>query len=572
MKKYFLIVLMFLLTLYYVEAQTKKYVSYTVKKGETIKSIAKDLNISPKELYELNPDIDRKPKENTVILIPATHVVETPSTTIQYHVQPKETLYNIAKRYQTTIEEIIKLNPILVDGLKDGQIILIPGANSAVGQTEKKEEISAKKIIHIIEKGDTFYNVTKRYQISEEELIAQNPILKDGFNIGVELHIITDKKIETNFSQPKQIVKTPMNIAFKSGKSVNAVLMMPFKLNEIEDVAIHFNNSTSLLNIAAEFYQGAMIAIDSLRNQGAAINLKSFDSENNDEKITSILRTNNLSNTDVYIGPLFLSSAQKLAKNITNGFVIAPMNSKEHTKFSEINLIKSGVRSELLEDRILQFMKRNFAGQNVIVIGDNKQGTNNEADRIAWKLKSNISIGNVTILKPSSGYITKQRFESVLSSHKQNWILIVGDDNIVITDAVNTYGIADKSIEIRLFSLKNEGNIEKANNVYLGRLNYTFPSAEYSDFNNLNVQSFVNQYKEKYIAPPSSNAIRGFDVTYDILFRMLLNGNNNASIDNYTFDRIAARFDYRPTSVTGFENNGIFILKYEPDLSLTLLE
>lgn len=559
------------MTSIYVDAQTKKYVTYTVKKGETIKSIAKYFNLSPRDLYDLNPDIDRKPKENTVILIPI-EVVEPIVETIQYTAQPKETLYGIAKRYQTTVEEIIKLNPSLVDGLKDGQILLIPKGSFEVIQPDKKEEISSKKIIHIIEKGDTFYNVTRRYQISEEELIAQNPILKDGFKLGVELHIITDKKVENIVLKPKQVVKTPSNITFKSGKSVNVVLMMPFKLTEIEDISVHFNNSTSLLNITAEFYQGALVAIDSLRNQGAQINLKSFDSESNDEKIISILRTNNLLNTDIFIGPLFLSSAQKLAKNISKGYVIAPMSSKEHTKFNEANLVKAAVRSELLEEKMLQFMKRTYAGQQVIVIGDNKQGTNNEADRVARKLKLNSTISNVTVLKPAVGYITKQRFESVLSSHKQNWILLVGDDNIVITDAVYTYGIADKSIDIRMFSLKHEGKIENANNVDLARLKYTFPSAEYSDFNSLSIQSFVKQYKEKYVASPSSNAIRGFDVTYDILVRMLLNGANNESIDNYKFDRIAARFDYKPTSIAGFENNGIFILKIEPDLSLTLLE
>lgn len=579
MKKYFLITLLFLVTSIYMDAQTKKYVTYTVKKGETIKSIAKDLNISPKELYDLNPDVDRKPKENTVILI-VVEQKEVILETIQYQVQSKETLYGISKKFQITMEEIIQLNPILVDGLKDGQFILLPKTAVEVIQTEKKAAITPKKIIHTVEKGDNFYNLTKRYQLTEEELIAQNPILKEGVKLGMELQILTDKKNENNTDKkteniletPKQQLKTPLNLSIKSGKTVNVAMMLPFKLNEIGAANLQFNNSNSLLNITTEFYQGALVAIDSLRNHGANINLKSFDSENNDDKIIEILKNNNLSNTDVFIGPLFLSSAYKLAKNINNGFVIAPMNSKEHTKFNESNLIKSGVRDELLEDGILQFMKRNFGGQNVVVVGDNKPGTNDEADRIAWKLKTNSTINNVTVLKPSSGYITKQRFESVLNRNKENWILMVGDDNIVITDAVNTYGIVDKSVEIRLFTLKNEGNIEKANNVHLARLNFTFPSAEYSDFNNINIQSFVNQYKLKYFAPPSAQAIRGFDVTYDILFRMLYNGKNGDSIDQHKFDRIAARFDYKPTAVSGYENKGIFILKYEPDLSLTLLE
>lgn len=570
MKKYIILSFLLLMTTYFVDAQTRKYQTYTVKKGETLRSIARDFNVSTRDLFDLNPDVDRRPEENAVILIPI-EIVEKSLETVSYTVKPKETLYSISKRFQITVEEIIKLNPILEQGLKDGQLILLPNTNVVVDQTEKLLENGHQKIIHIIEKGDTFYNVTRRYQITQEALIAQNPILKEGFKLGMELQITTDKKQESLVIPSNNSIKKLENLTFKSGKTLNVVLMMPFKLNEIDDVGVHFNNSTSLLNIATEFYQGVLVAVDSLKNQGAKINIQSFDSEHNDERIISILRSNNLVNTDVYIGPLFLSSAHKLAKNISQGFVIAPMNSKDHNKFSEANLIKSGVKSELLEERILQFMKRKYTGQNVIVVGDNK-GTTNEVDRIAWKLKSNGIITNVKVLKPVNGYITKERFESVLNTNKQNWILLVGDDNIVFTDAVNTYGIADKSIDIRLFTLKNEGPIENANNVNLARLQYTYPSAEYSDFSNINTQSFVKLYKEKYLAPPSSNAIRGFDVTYDTLFRMLLKGTSVDSIDNYPSDRIAARFDYKPTSTSGFENNGIFILKIEPDLSLTLIE
>ena len=206
------------------------------------------------------------------------------------------------------------------------------------------------------------------------------------------------------------------------------------------------------------------------------------------------------------------------------------------------------------------------------MIGDNKPGTANEADRIAWKLKSSGNIQSVNILKPVNGYITKQRFESVLSNNRQNWILLVGDDNIVFTDAVNTYGIADKSIDIRLFTLNNEGNIENANNNYLARLQYTYPSVENINSNNINVQSFFKNYKDRFFVEPSNMAIRGFDVTYDTLFRILLNGNNYESVDNYKFERVAARFDYKPTSVSGFENTGIYILKIESDLSLSILD
>ncbi len=51
-------------------AQQKKYVSYTVKNGETVKSIAKAYHITSRELLQLNPDISKNLAPNTVIIVP----------------------------------------------------------------------------------------------------------------------------------------------------------------------------------------------------------------------------------------------------------------------------------------------------------------------------------------------------------------------------------------------------------------------------------------------------------------------------------------------------------------------
>ena len=111
-------------------AQQKKYVSYTIKDGETIKSIAKDLDISTRDLLSLNPDIGKKPRAETVIIIPnklygsSTNLeemvsVETADSDL-YIFQPKETLYGISKKFGLSIAELIQLNPELADGLKIG--------------------------------------------------------------------------------------------------------------------------------------------------------------------------------------------------------------------------------------------------------------------------------------------------------------------------------------------------------------------------------------------------------------------------------------------------------------------
>jgi LysM repeat protein len=106
-------------------AQQKKYITYIVKEGETIKSIAKEYDLSTRDLLKLNPDVSRKPDVETVIIVPnknyGKNIIETDNTNVNlYEVQPKETIYGISKKFNVSINDLIKANPGLEDGLKIG--------------------------------------------------------------------------------------------------------------------------------------------------------------------------------------------------------------------------------------------------------------------------------------------------------------------------------------------------------------------------------------------------------------------------------------------------------------------
>jgi LysM repeat protein len=77
MKKFKTVVLFCILSFAVSCSQQKKYVEYNVKKGETMRTIAKDLDMKTKDLLRLNPDIGRKPAVNTVIIIPNKNTIST---------------------------------------------------------------------------------------------------------------------------------------------------------------------------------------------------------------------------------------------------------------------------------------------------------------------------------------------------------------------------------------------------------------------------------------------------------------------------------------------------------------
>ncbi len=98
---------------------------------------------------------------------------------IRYLVGPGETIYRISTKYGIPISDLLELNPQLESGLKTGQMLLIPYA------PEKKPapEIDDNQY-HTVEKGETFFSISRKYNIPVGELLKANNIeLKAGQKI-----------------------------------------------------------------------------------------------------------------------------------------------------------------------------------------------------------------------------------------------------------------------------------------------------------------------------------------------------------------------------------------------------
>ena len=128
-----------------------------------------------------------------------------------YPVQSGEGLYGIARRFNTTIKILNDLNPDAANGLKTGQIILIPFNRQEISakvsqpkvEEPKTEEKKEAYIHHLVEKKQTLFAITKMYTISQDELFRVNPELKDGLKTGMVI------KIPAKYAATQANVKTP---------------------------------------------------------------------------------------------------------------------------------------------------------------------------------------------------------------------------------------------------------------------------------------------------------------------------------------------------------------------------
>ena len=113
--------------------KAQDYKTHRVKQGETIISIAKEYNVTPFDIYKLNPDAKEGIRANTVLIIPKSKVDNTPNVTEQvfigykkHKVKRKETLYGLAKKYNITQDDIKKHNKFLYsNNLRKGNRIYL---------------------------------------------------------------------------------------------------------------------------------------------------------------------------------------------------------------------------------------------------------------------------------------------------------------------------------------------------------------------------------------------------------------------------------------------------------------
>jgi len=147
--------------------------TYTVKNGDTLYSIASKNNISVDDLKNANNLTSNILNIGDVLIIPTSSTGE-----VNYIVQKGDNLYNIAKKYGTTINDIKDLNNLTSNILQIGQILKIPG--------------STNYNTYIVQKGDTLWQIANKYGTTVNKLMTINNLTNNNLDIGDTLLIPTN--------------------------------------------------------------------------------------------------------------------------------------------------------------------------------------------------------------------------------------------------------------------------------------------------------------------------------------------------------------------------------------------
>lgn len=159
---------------------------HTVTKGQSLYSIASMYHVSVDDIVRLNPGSKEQIRAGQALKIPQAQYSNEDGK--QFHtIQAGETLYQLTLKYHVTAQAICKANPGLsAENFRIGQVIVIPAQDNAPAQTEQtaQAEPAVKKNewrdMHKVARKETIFSISQQYGITQEELIAANPELKNG--------------------------------------------------------------------------------------------------------------------------------------------------------------------------------------------------------------------------------------------------------------------------------------------------------------------------------------------------------------------------------------------------------
>lgn len=158
---------------------------YIVKSGDTLYGISNQFGVSVTELAELNGIKGSFLQVGQELLIPLNSGTN-PNNMFMYTVKSGDTLYGIARKYGTTVNEIMKLNYFTNTILQPGQIIRIPEM-----YFNEEEMYMPNYINYIVKKGDTLYSIARNNNISVDTLIKDNGLTSNTLSIGQTIRIRT---------------------------------------------------------------------------------------------------------------------------------------------------------------------------------------------------------------------------------------------------------------------------------------------------------------------------------------------------------------------------------------------
>lgn len=500
-------------------------------------------------------------------------------------VQRGEDLYDIAKEFGIDLADFKAINPGLTNEPKAGTRIIIPNVLN-----------ENNYLVHTCEKNERVSSLLKRWKVDENSFRTKN--ISVGSHVFVNQVVLIPIQPITDFYWLRQastevvdVIDNPvapdpghkdiqLNFDFETGdipdcvaapenasKRYRVALMVPLYLYDIANIPVSKEKANKTKKSRSlsflQFYEGFMIAAETMEKQGMKLDLTVIDVTENVSSAERALSQIENKDWDLIVGPFFGKSfavIEEYAK--AHGIaVVNPLSTRKSVIEDSPNVVKAKAGDIGMILTISNLVKNHYSDANVFIVSREKatdtaflnqlehhlnyavndevtvsgdeflQFARNESERLEMgsHMVPTIDVeGQVYSTGDFQNDATKKvvlsnsvkrypyseiaKVKSQLSGVRDNVIIAYGEENVFATQMLNSLTKSADRFPITLVCAPDWQKHEKLLVDNLLKMNAIYISDFFVDYNNDAAKRFVLRFRQKYVTEPQQYAFEGYDV------------------------------------------------------------
>ncbi len=562
---------------------------HTIEAGETVYAIATMYGVTAEDIYRLNPDSRNGIKAGAQLKIPqskhATAAGAKAGNYVYHTILPRETLYSLSLRYDIPATKIIDANPGLsVETFTIGKTIRVP--SSAIGTAKaalapmNKPTITTKD--YTVGKKETIFFIAQKFNVTTTELVRINPALQKGAKAGMVIKIPIQSQ-QQPIAQPaapkerevNELLSKPRPV--KEVNAINVALLLPF--------AVGPSTSTQASARFVEYYEGLLLAVDSLKGQGYNINLSVYDTGSGTAQLKSILEEEDLLNANLIIGAVQTEQISPIADFAAKHSInyVIPFTSKNDDVLSNAHVMQINTPQSYLYSNAVKEACSIFGNDNIIFVNT---GDREQKDDFIHTLKSEMKQKRVAWKEMHYSSDTfSADIEKLLSRDHRNVVIPLSSSLEAINKLKSTLRVLSDvnsegkvPYEITMFGYPEWQTYTRDCLDDFYALNVYIYSGFYADNLSPEVHNFYSSYK-KWFSKTLINTfpkygMLGFDTGMYFLQMIHRYGSDfEDDFGHFHYEGLQTGFNFhRVNNWGGFINTNIFIIHYNNSDDVTRTE
>ncbi|MGW8315387.1 MAG: LysM peptidoglycan-binding domain-containing protein [Bacteroidales bacterium] len=608
----------------------KVYYIHVVKPGQTLFSIAKAYNISQKEIAIENPGVMSGLQLGQALKIPVNPSMEVGVDTSELEeagpgenihvVQPGETLFSISRAYGVDEESLLLANPGLDPGeLREGQRIRIPA-------TEEQETSFDEEgfVYHKVKRRETLYSIGRYYDVSVADIRNANPELgwggpKTGQVLRIPLpqvlnqpqvYLDTVPVVDSLQGMAGDTLQEPytydelMFSHAEPSRRYRIAFFIPFnfRVQEPLDSLIKDVNSAARRNRIIErytleekipqstnfleFFQGALMAIDSMRHTGMRLDVRFYDTRRSMDRVLALLTVEQLESFDLFIGPFYpfnleLVSAFAKEHHIP---VVTPFYNELDQAVDNPYLfqISPSIEEEYRQAARLVASKHRY---NIVYVRDEDSLNIEKHD-----LFKALIFDGFDQYRPEEPVIFKEVVQHLgesdelihsLSPDKKNLVIVPTRNEALASRVVSSLYYQSDAYDIEVLGTPYWTEFQSIDFRYYHQLNLMFYSSFWVDYTDPRQERFMTRFRTLYKNEPLETSRKGMNygiIGHDmtLYFLRALQQEGARFVMSPPDDRdglVQGPFRFRHVSPGGgYENKFINFYRFTPEMEIRWFE